>query len=111
MNERDRLVELIRDIVVHYFAEEIADHLIANNIALPPVSVGQNIYLIRRPTEQPPWVAECKVEYVSVEYLENGKKVVFSSYNFSATDRDIGNKVFFTREEAERALEKGSECE
>lgn len=67
------------------------------------------MYIIRRPTERPPWVAECKVEYVSVEYLENGKKVVFSGYNFSATDRDIGNKVFFTREEAEQALKERSE--
>lgn len=40
---RDRLIELIKDIVHPYFAETIADHLLANGVIVPPCKVCERI--------------------------------------------------------------------
>ena len=101
MNEKDRLVELIRDIVVPYFAEQIADHLIAHNVTIPPVSVNQTVYIIRKPQNRPAWVDKCIVDRVMIEYDSEKRICRFSGWNFIKTDEDIGKSVFLTREEAE----------
>ncbi len=43
MNERDRLITLIGDVVVPYFAEQIADHLIANGVIVLPCQKGATL--------------------------------------------------------------------
>lgn len=114
MNERDRLIALLEsaESAVYWnsedksFVEKIADHLIANNVTIPPVTVGQTVYLIRRPTERPAWIDECKITYISVHYFEDGKSTVFNGYNFEVAECDIGKTVFFTREEAEQAMKE-----
>ena len=122
MNERDRLAETIRDALELHDLEiltanfddlingidvkaYIADHLIAHNVAIPPVSVGQTVYIIRRPIDKPEWIDECVLENVTIEYTADGKICRFKSHNFEATEKDIGAWVFLTREEAEQALE------
>lgn len=87
-------------------AELIAEYLIASNVTVPPVSVGQAVYIIRRPTERPAWIDECEITYISVHYFKDGKSTVFSGYNFEVAECDIGKTVFLTREEAEQALKE-----
>ena len=129
MNERDRLAETIRDalelrdleILTANFNDlidgidvktYIADHLIAHNVAIPPVSVGQTVYIIRRPTERPAWIDECKVDHVRIDYFKDGCKTIsFGGYNYGATESYIGKTVFLTREEAVQALKERSEKE
>lgn len=141
MNERDRLIELLSryfaigdsyaynltrvkeafavgTVTLDDFVEfddevvaDITDHLIANNVTLPPVRAGQTVYIIRRPIDKPEWIDECVLENVTIEYTADGKTCRFKSHNFEATEKDISAWVFLTREEAERALEQGSECE
>ncbi len=110
-SERDGLIELLCPAGWNLFTDtnappQIADHLIANNVTIPPVSVGQTIYLIRRPTERPAWIDECEITYISVHYFKDGKSTVFSGYNFEVAECDIGKTVFLTREEAEQALKE-----
>ncbi len=114
-NEQDRLIELLNQTFDEQYkkrglitAQHTADHLIANNVTIPPVSVGQTIYLIRIPTDRPAWIDECEITYISVHYFKDGKSIVFSGYNFDAAECDIGETVFFTREEAEKVLEAKS---
>lgn len=92
-------------------ADCLADHLIAHNVTIPPVSVGQTIYLIRIPTTNclPAWIDKCEITYISVHYFKDGKSTVFSGYNFEVAECDIGKTVFLTREEAEKALTERSE--
>ena len=43
---RDRLIKLIKDIVHPYFAETLADHLLANGVIVPPCKVGDTVYYL-----------------------------------------------------------------
>lgn len=40
MSERERLIAIIKQSVVPYFAEEIADNLLKNGVIVPPVKKG-----------------------------------------------------------------------
>lgn len=139
MNERDRLIEVAWRAASEYsdylektlnggnttditnvlalfpkittFPEFLTDYLIAHNATIPPVSVGQTVYIIRRPTERPAWIDECEITYISVHYFKDGKSTVFSGYNFEVAECDIGKTVFLTREEAEQVLKERSEKE
>lgn len=104
MNERDRLITLVGDVVVPYFAGQIADHLIANNVTAPPVSVGQTVYLIRRPFHHEPYISDEVVERVRIEYTKDGILRKFGNRSFEAYDIDLEETVFLAREEAEEAL-------
>ena len=111
MNGRDRLIDLLCTAGWNLFPDsdairQVADHLIKSNIALPPVTVGQIVFIIRRPTERPAWIDECIITHMSVQYWGSGKAAAFEGYNFAATESDIGKTVFFTREEAEQAMKE-----
>ena len=116
MNEKDRLVERIEqsgiicdncpDYDCSWWAEHCADYLITHNVTVPPVSVGQTVYIIRRPKGLLPWIAECTVGEIHVEYTADGKVCWFKSHNYEALEEDIGHWVFLTREEAEQALKE-----
>ena len=115
-NEKDGLIELLCTAGWNLFTDnnainQVADHLIAHNVTIPPVSVGQTVYIIRRPTEHPAWIYECEITYISAHYFKDGKSTVFSGYNFEVAECDIGKTVFLAREEAEQALKERSEKE
>ena len=110
-SEKDGLIELLCTAGWNLYTNDcnigqIADHLIANNVTLPPVSVGQTVYIIRRPKGSLPWIAECTVGEIHVEYTADGKVCWFKSHNYEALEEDIGHWVFLTREEAEQALKE-----
>ena len=45
MADRERLIELIQDIVVPHFAVQIADHLLANGVIIKPVGQIEELNL------------------------------------------------------------------
>ena len=119
-NMRDSLVELIlqsdpikeRDLDDEWYdgeIEDIADHLLANGVIVPPCKVGNYIYY--------PWhyddnsgVAILEVDKIVIK----GETLVFILDPESDMPMpcwfsmdDFGKTVFATRDEAERALREG----
>ena len=100
MTDRERLSELIVDIenkilqscpytTDTFRIENIADHLLANGVIVPPCKVGDTVYQID--SER---VYEYKV-----------KNVIYDTPSIAFDRRAIGNgTLFLTREEAEKAL-------
>ena len=112
MNDRDWLIELLMqgDIAAakqgvfnccmcRREAETIADYLLENGVIVPPCKVGDMVYIFERGSYiipicgqgKPHW--EIKIEKCSFKYwlLDNHK---------------FGVNMFFTREEAEKALKE-----
>lgn len=107
MNGRDKLTELIEQaegLKNNDFpsVEEIADHILADGWIRMPCKVGQIVWLIRD--------SRSKIEETTVEkiVLKDGGlylKLLCNSF-YETTCRSIGKTVFFTKEEAERALKE-----
>lgn len=106
---RERLIEIIKKIVHSYFAEEIADAILADGWMRPPCRVGNTIYVLSNGIIHQTEVLKVKYE----EEAENhGKFIreriyavignVLTEFNFS----DFGKTVFLTKEEAENALKE-----
>ncbi len=94
---RDRLIELIKDIVHPYFAEDIADHLLANGVIVPPCKVGDWVYILRN--------GELHRNHICQMHIaQTYAQTFFSCYGEKFGVEQIGKTVFLTREEAERAL-------
>ena len=117
MTERERLVELLKNDscqspmlcdpnckyanLKRCYEERTADYLLENGVIVPPVKVGDTVYIIERGNyiiplcghRKPHW--EKKIEKCSFKYwmLDNHK---------------FGENIFLTREEAEKALAERS---
>ena len=111
MNEREKLIELLKkapyganaitlsDKHKDSILGEIADYLLENGVVVLPCKVGDMVYIFERGSYiiplcgqgKPHW--EIKIEKCSFKYwlLDNHK---------------FGVNMFFTREEAENALEE-----
>ena len=103
---KDKLIDLIQKSVngcARHWAEIIADYLLKNGVILPPVKVGDVVYIIAD-DEICSWIDEYKVkyfyysDYIHRIYCECGTM----GKNFRI--KDIGKTVFLTEAEAERAL-------
>ena len=104
---RDRLIELLdkaysQDYKGDYEGgiKQLADYLLANGIIVTPFKVGDTVYYIPFGNH----IVECKVAKIVIEpFKEIGMS--FHCYGGIAFDmRHIGETVFLTKEEAERAL-------
>lgn len=123
---RDRLIELIQDSVggcARYWAEIIADNLLANGVIVPPCKVGDTVHVIED--------AFCRDaifynhEHICSKLFAIGKVVsitkkqkqllmkirvvnsIGTRYKHQKiTVNAIGKTVFLTREEAEKALKE-----
>lgn len=110
---RDKLSNMIQSAVggcAKYWADVIADKLIAEGVIVPPCKVGDKTYLLLEKLKGGYAIVVSKC--VGISENENGKW--FSMY-FDCVDignsiefqsDDFGKTVFLTREEAERALER-----
>jgi hypothetical protein len=93
--------------------ERLADYLLAEGVIVPPCKAGDKAYhLTSIDTLDELNVAEIfegKVSTVSIE----DKFWIFCRYdnglNFWYTEKEIGRSLFFTKEEAEKALAERSE--
>lgn len=111
---RDRLIELIKnaekafpkDKPVLDIEEFVADHLLANGVIVPQVNVGDKLYYISGVGK----IVENEVWYVGAFakgtcYTEEGTPILTSVF----LDCDANRHYYFTKEEAEKALERSGE--
>ena len=113
---RNRLSELIQSAVggcAKYWADVIADHLLAEGVIVPPCKVGDTVYCIWQYSdfakEEAPFIKEEKVFSFILD--EGETKVIPEGYG-DMTDRWYRLlSVHFTREEAERAVERSENNE
>ena len=111
---RDRLIELINRIVHSYFAEEIANAVIADGWMKLPCKVGDSIYVLSNGMIHQSKIIRVKYEEEAENHGKFIRERIYAvicnvkrEFNFS----DIGKTVFLTREEAEQELEKRKEDE
>ena len=113
MTDRDRLIEILQDTLHEWECDvsiktltEIAEHLLANGVIVPPCKVGDTLYEITSRNT----ISEYEVTAIQIELFN-----VFIDWKLTQgfVDRyisdmpvgEIGKTVFLTREEAEKALE------
>lgn len=116
MDVKEKLVELLcsnslhRDGATMY---DVADHLIANGVMVPPCKVGQTIYYLFQYSNKRilPFVRMAKVKkiycgnskmkfLVDCELKDTQEKGIIKTWYFD----DFGKTVFLTKEEAESHL-------
>lgn len=116
MTERERLANLIYMIPCDYLDDEdgynsdfhwkAADFLLENGVIFPHVKVNQSIWTDDQFVDGIPHEG-----HVTSIKITNGYNAYYCSFDefpvsFAFVDDDIGKTIFFTREEAEKALEK-----
>ena len=109
MTEREKLIELIKHIVIPYFAEQIADYLLENGIIVPPAYIGQTAYYLFRGFNTNE-IIEGKVSMIQQKADKSWK--IRLSYRGRLSDftvEDFGKNVFFTYEAAEKALKEAND--
>ena len=110
MTDRDRLIEILQDTLHEWECDvsiktltEITEHLIANDVIVPPCKVGQTVYYIAFGKV---YKGKCHAITIHKDSLQ------IHLYDYDGDNASISAKdVFLTREEAEKALErsKGNE--
>lgn len=119
MSERERLTELLEycpipfrrtlgDIFYKSVIEKIADHLLENGVIVPPVKIGDTVYVIPKYNGKPYCgVRQDKVQMIGITSRGIHIKTRNKS-NFNKTYM-LGKTVFLTKAEAEKALKGGAE--
>ena len=117
MNERERLVELLKDNQgdsTYYMTDEavqsVSDVLLANGVIVLPCKVGDTVYEICERRRSGKW-QKAIVERV-VHGIEIGIDKILTARCGTTTYvylSRLGETVFLTREEAEKALKGGTE--
>lgn len=106
---RDRLIELISQVQYMGGLEvRLAEYLLKNGVIVPPCKVGQTVYIIGWDDN----IEEFTVKDIAYEegnfgvYFYRFRAVMGRESDIHFTDTYIGNSVFLTRVEAEKALER-----
>ena len=104
---RDKLSNMIQNAVggcSKYWADIIADHLLAEGVIVPPCKVGDSCYPLWHSRNKP--IVERKISRITysarniiIGYYEND-----GQYRPPLRTRVLGEDVFLTREEAETKL-------
>lgn len=111
-----RLKELLEDTLKEWECDvqpetvlQIADHLLANGVIVPPVKVGDKMYFDGKHFARhcAGEIMERSVDVVLTEVWATFRGEVDLAFGFE----DFGKTVFLTREEAEKALAERSENE
>ena len=108
MNERKRLIELIRESVgscAENWAAVIADYLLENGVIVLPCKIGTEVYWLTTPCGEcgnnyTPFIKGCR------NCSKRGIQTIMFDYGLIP---ELGKEIFLTREEAEKALEGGTE--
>lgn len=108
---RDRLSNMIQNAVggcAKYWADVIADKLLAEGVIVPKVKIGDKLYELS--------ASKTKLYEVNVTHLEVhendiriwGKKPQWQEVEWICSQADLGNNewVFTTKEEAEKNMER-----
>ncbi len=106
MTERERLNELLKSCgyIDEQFSERLADFLLENGVIFPRAKVNQSIWTDDQFVDGIPHEG-----HVTSIKITNGYNAYYCSFDefpvsFAFVDDDIGKIVFFTQEEAEKAL-------
>ena len=112
MNERERLIEILKNnqgdntyYMTYEAIQKIADVLLANGVIVPPCKVGDTVYEICERRRSGKW-QKAIVERV-VHGIEIGIDKILTARCGTTTYvylSRLGETVFLTREEAEKAL-------
>ena len=106
MTERERLVELLKNVPrnTRSFYAQFADYLLANGVIVPPVKVGDMVYILAGPFGKKYEQDVCEGFYIGnngvLQVRTRNKKGNHGTYGV------IGETVFLTKEEAEKALKE-----
>ncbi len=111
MNERERLIELLRGAKNRYInllefeKGLIATHLLENGVIVPPCRVGDIVYLLCPVREG---IYEAFVDEICVMKESNFivTRDIYFNRRQSIFFEQIGKTVFLTKEEAEKALKE-----
>lgn len=96
-------VELCNKCSFHLDMSKLADYLLANGVIVPPCKVGDTVYLPRKND----WGDILSYEVIEVGIDRDGLFFVIDDEDQEHILIDeIGEEVFLTREEAEKALEE-----
>lgn len=116
---RDRLIELVWEVpfmcegnepFMRGVAGEIADHLLANGVIVPPCKVGHKVFYFFETCDEQGKEKTRISEGVVVSFsLQEEGLWAYVRYKGGLTywhivEQDFGKTVFLTREEAEKAL-------
>ena len=100
---RDRLIEIIKKVPYgvsvgakfeQHFCEKVADCLLENGVIVPPVKVGDIIYVLDVCATK---IIERKVTEIS---QSEWGTIYIHSFGFGYPETSIGKTVFLTREQA-----------
>lgn len=115
MTDRDRLIELLKGaetkvsevlstpLALEEWLGMYADHLLANGVIVPPCKVGDTVYFDTYLRGDSVGVRPHKVIEVKCVIITEPSK---GGIRAEISDWDFGKTVFFTREEAEKALKE-----
>ena len=113
-NTREKLIELLADSEYMSY-EKKADHLIAHGVIVPPCKVGQEIWMVFSPKH--PANPNDKGKWFM--YQDGVQRIIYGAKGLSIEtwnmgtipEKEIGKKLFFSRNEAETALRERSNNE
>lgn len=122
MSEREKLIDLLDtvlfdnicdfcgesgDVGKRNVIEKTADYLLENGVIIPPVKVGDTIYEIHERRKGNEWVKIISERVVhGVEIGVGGCIIARCGTTVSVFLSELGETVFLTREEAEKALKE-----
>lgn len=106
MTQREKLVELIGNALA--MSEDVADYLLKNGVIAPPCKIGDKIWLVFSP-KHPANPAD-KGKWFMIE--DGVQRIIFGAKGLSIEtwnvgtipEKEINKQLFFTKEEAEKAL-------
>ena len=120
MDQRERLIKLIKHCTSceECRDEDIADYLLANGVIVPPVKVGDTVYHF---SEDFGTVLPYFVDNLSIGFMDKTRNYWVYEANCHSNETDelldeidfsldeIGESVFLTEDEAEKALAERSD--
>lgn len=114
MNERERLIKLLgckyNCVNRNKCLEEQADYSLDNGVIVPPVKIGDTVYVIPKYNGNP----YCGVQQDKVQMIgKTNRGIHIKARNKSSFNKTymFGKTVFLTREDAEKKLEElKNEC-
>lgn len=115
MTERERLIELLNKVgesVLEFptddnFINSLADYLLDDGVIVPPCNIDDTVYWIDGECISEGFITTILMASDEVSY----KALAYYGEEIEFEDFEIGETVFLTKEEAEKALEKESDIQ
>ena len=117
MNERERLIEILKDnqgdstyYMTDEAAQSVADVLLENGVVVLPCKINDHVWFIKSAFSvlvKPLEARIIAIRGISIDrIILFGAITLYNDLSRSFTSNDIGTKVFLTKKEAEAALKE-----